>query len=286
MSNLTRASRELFRRTPDETYSSLEALLNRCHQQREKSEDHWISPTALWTRPMGSDRLQLTAGEDKALAMNDWSFGQLCRLAGVTKETVNRLTPDTASRVFAETLPRGNKPLQVYAQEDRARSIHGASYTRLYDVELLDIVVECATGFEPPPRGSTGGTGLYGGEQDMFVFLIDPQGWTDIGGETFAPGFFLWKGHRAGDADQAGQRHRRGDGGPGEGRHRPIVGPASDRVGSGAGPVHRVLHGGRLDPALAPACECRRPNRTRSAGRQIVDVGRVAASCRPFQVPR
>jgi hypothetical protein len=26
----------------------------------------------------------------------------------------------------------------------------------------------------------------------MFVFLIDPQGWTEIGGETFAPGFFLW----------------------------------------------------------------------------------------------
>ena len=192
MSNLTRASRELFRRTPDETYSSLEALLNRCHQQRERSEDHWISPTALWTRPMGSDRLQLTAGEDKAFAMNDWSFGQLCRLAGVTKETVNRLSPDTASRVFAETLPRGNKPLQIYAQENRARSIHGASYTRLFDAELLDIVLECAPEFEPPPKGSTGGTGLYAGEQDMFVFLIDPQGWTEIGGETFAPGFFLW----------------------------------------------------------------------------------------------
>jgi hypothetical protein len=26
----------------------------------------------------------------------------------------------------------------------------------------------------------------------MFVFLIDPQGWTEIGGETFAPDFFLW----------------------------------------------------------------------------------------------
>ena len=192
MSNLTRASRELFRRTPDETYSSLEALLNRCHQQREKSEDHWISPAGLWTRPMGSDHLQLTAGEDKVFTLNDWSFGQLCRLAGVTKETVNRLTPDTASRVLGETLPRGNKPLQIYAQEDRARSIHGASYTRLYDAELLDIVLECASGFEPPPKGNAGGTGLYVGEQDMFVFLIDPSGWTEIGGETFAPGFFLW----------------------------------------------------------------------------------------------
>jgi hypothetical protein len=26
----------------------------------------------------------------------------------------------------------------------------------------------------------------------MFAFLIDPTGWTEIGGETFAPGFFLW----------------------------------------------------------------------------------------------
>jgi histone H3/H4 len=26
----------------------------------------------------------------------------------------------------------------------------------------------------------------------MFCFLIDPTGWTEIGGETFAPGFFLW----------------------------------------------------------------------------------------------
>ncbi len=33
---------------------------------------------------------------DGAFAMNDWSFGQLCRLAGVAKETVNRLSPDTA----------------------------------------------------------------------------------------------------------------------------------------------------------------------------------------------
>jgi hypothetical protein len=26
----------------------------------------------------------------------------------------------------------------------------------------------------------------------MFVFLIDPLGWTEIDGEAFAPGFFLW----------------------------------------------------------------------------------------------
>src|SRR6185436_14657769 len=44
---------------------------------------------------------------------------------------------------------------------------------------------------DPGPKRPRG-TGLYLGEQDMFVFLIDPLGWTEIDGEAFAPGFFLW----------------------------------------------------------------------------------------------
>jgi hypothetical protein len=192
MQNLTRASRELFRRTPDETYASLEALVGHCRQQRETSTDHWLSPNSLWARPVNTECLMLANGDDQSFHLNDWSFGQLCRLAGVTKETVNRLTSDTAARVFAETLPRGNKPLQVFSTGESARSIHGAAYTRLHNAELLDNVLECADGFEAPPKGFNGGTGMYCGEQDMFCFLIDPTGWTEIGGEAFAPGFFLW----------------------------------------------------------------------------------------------
>jgi hypothetical protein len=55
---------------------------------------------------------------------------------------------------------------------------------------------EFATDFTPPQQAgetdSNGGTGLYCGEQDMFCFLIDPAGWTEINGEAFAPGFFVW----------------------------------------------------------------------------------------------
>ena len=112
--NLTRASRELFRRTPDETFPSLEALVSHCHKQREDSTDHWMSPATLWTKPVNTDQLLLAGSDDTTFALNDWSFGQLCRLSGVTKETVNRLPAETAARVFAETLPRGNKPLQVF----------------------------------------------------------------------------------------------------------------------------------------------------------------------------
>ena len=192
MSNLTDASRELFKRQPDECFPSLTALWEHCQRQKEACVDRWVAPRSIRTNPHDAGRLLLAAGDDGAFEMNDWSFGQLCRLAGVAKETVNRLVPDTAARVFAETLPTGNKPLQLLTNDEQVRSIHGTSYTRLFNADLLTMVREFATDFEAPPEGVNGGTGLYAGEQDMFTFMIDPTGWAEIEGEAFAPGFFLW----------------------------------------------------------------------------------------------
>lgn len=193
MVNLKRASNELFSRTPDESFPSLSVLEERCLRTRQESQEIWQPPgTILAKTAPDSDRLFLTAGGDKLYQLNDWSFGQLCRLAHVSKDTVNRLSPDTAARVFGDTLPAGNKPLQFYLQGERLRSLHAASYTRLYNADVLAVIQEFATNFEPPPRGFNGATGLYAGEQDMFSFLIDPAGWAEIDGEAFAPGFFVW----------------------------------------------------------------------------------------------
>ena len=188
---LTRASRELFARGEDEVFHSLQDLFDHCRREREQSMDRWEMPRRL--QPLACpDGLLLNLGLDGAFQMNDWSFGQLCRLAKVNRETVNRVSADTAARIFQETLPRSGKPLQLLTAGDSVRAIHGASYTRLYNSELLEIVQDTAKGFEPAQQGLLGKTGLYCGEQDMFVFLIDPLGWTEIDGEAFAPGFFLW----------------------------------------------------------------------------------------------
>ena len=189
--NLLRAHAELYRRTADEQFDSLTALSDHCRQQRVASQDRWRPPADLRVET-AAEGLMLAAGGDGAFLMNDWSFGQLCRLASVGKETVNRLSAETARRVFVETLPAGNKPLQLFTQDDRLRSIHGASYTRLFDADLVALLQEFAVDFQPPQTAAGGGTGLYAGEQDMFCFLIDPAGWTEIEGEAFAPGFFLW----------------------------------------------------------------------------------------------
>lgn len=194
---LTRGRNELFRRSPDEAFPSFDALWQHCQRERTESQDIWERPESLL--PVVRDgRLELGVRDEAMYRLNSWSFTQLCQLAGVNKDTVNRLTPATAAQVFQETMPRQGKPLQVLAHHGLARSVHAASYTRLHNVELLAVVREFATDFQPPQRagGPTdegdGGTGLYCGEQDMFCFMIDPAGWTEIGGEAFAPGFFLW----------------------------------------------------------------------------------------------
>jgi hypothetical protein len=192
MTNLTKAHEELFRRTPDETFATMQDLWDHCQRQREKSADHWHAPGALTPRVDGHS-LVLALGTDGAFTMNDWSFSQLCRLAEVSKDTVNRLTPETAGTVLRETLPRsGTKPFQILTEDTRIRSMHGASYTRLWNLDLLAMIREFATDFQPPQRAVTGGTGLYAGEQDLFLFLIDPLAWVEIEGENYAPGFFVW----------------------------------------------------------------------------------------------
>ena len=197
--NLTRAHDELFRRHPDERFASFDELWQHCYNQKEASQDRWDSPSELTIRP-ATTSLELAVG-DTPLRLNDWSFSQLCSLARVSKETVNRLCPDTASRVLQETFPRGSKPMQTFSQGDTLRSIHGTSYTRLYNVELLSLVREFATDFQPPQQATVPdneksqmnpATGLYCGDRDMFVFLLSPTDWIEIEGEAFCPGLFVW----------------------------------------------------------------------------------------------
>ena len=188
MATLTKANQELFRRTPDQCYASMESLYRKCRLDQETSIDRWIRPQELIVNPT------LTFGCDGSdYTLNDWSFSQLCRMSGVSGDTINRLSARTASQALDETLPSSDKPLQLLTHENQIRSVHGVAYTRLWNVEVLDLVQEFASDFTPPQTAMDGtSTGLYCGEQDMFAFLIDPSGWAEIEGEAFAPGFFLW----------------------------------------------------------------------------------------------
>lgn len=199
MQNLTRAHDALFNRHPDERFSSMSELSDHCYRMKLWSVVKWVTPEQLYVEPWDG---RMSLGVQGALMnLNSWSFSQLCSHAGISKDTVNRLSPETATQVFLETWPTGSKPFQVLGLRDSVRSIHRASYTRLYNTELLSTVREFAVDFVPPQQASSDliedgqskpATGLYCGEQDLFAFLIDPTGWIELGGQAFAPGFFVW----------------------------------------------------------------------------------------------
>lgn len=188
MANLIAAHQELYRRTEDECFGSLDLLHDHCRRQRDQSSDVWQKPEDVRL----SHDMTLMIGDNPDVTLNDWSFSQLCRMAGVSKDTINRLSHKTASKALEETLPRAEKPLQLLTTESVVRSVHGVAYTRLWNADLLDAVREAGPEFQAPQTAMTGGTGLYCGEQDMFAFLIDPLGWIEIDDEAFAPGFFVW----------------------------------------------------------------------------------------------
>ena len=143
MSTLTQAHDELFRRRPDECFSSVESLIQHCRSEHRESQDRWHLPARL--QPVVVDgELSFSAGDDGEFLLNDWSFSQICRLSSVAKETVNRLSPDTARAVLRETLPRGAKPMQLLTTGPSIRAIHSATYSRLWNSELLETVAECA----------------------------------------------------------------------------------------------------------------------------------------------
>ncbi len=191
MSVLTRASNELFKRKPDECFPNMSDLFRHCQQQKDDAVEKWISPSEV--RPVLFDSIpSLELGQEGNHALNSWSFGQVCQIAGVSRDTVNKVNPNTAVEILQDTLPAGGKPLQFLTEGDRLRSIHGTAYTRLFNADLLGLVNDFAVDFTPPQQANTGASGLYCGEQDMFCFLIDATGFLDIGGEPFAPGFFIW----------------------------------------------------------------------------------------------
>ncbi|REJ92345.1 MAG: DUF932 domain-containing protein [Planctomycetota bacterium] len=191
MAHLDKAHRELFKREPDECFEAFETLHAACRRRHEESVEHWQLPQLL--EPEGNGVLRLSLDDGTPCSLNDWSFGQLCGLCGISRQTINRLQPATAALAIRETLPSASKPIQLLKTGHGARAVHGVSYTRLWNDELLDVIAEFRSDFEPPQRAFNGhGTGLYCGEQDLFVFLVDPTGWTEIGDEQFAPGFFAW----------------------------------------------------------------------------------------------
>ena len=103
MTNLTQASHELFSRPADERFETLADLAAYCHGLKDRSR-RLKEPSTMFCPEVHDGRMTLRIDGHPPCRLNDWSFSQLCGIAGVAKDTVNRLLPETAAQVLTETL--------------------------------------------------------------------------------------------------------------------------------------------------------------------------------------
>ena len=170
MTNLTHASQQLYHRPPDERFQSLSDLHRHCLELKNRSR-RFKEPGTDFEAVVNEGHLTLRVNGHGAFQFNEWSFSQLCSLAGVSKDTVNRLQSSTATQVFSETL-RGRTDeetdLQALVLDNTlTRSINGGVYKRLWSADLLAMlmavcsVLELAIGLERmSPLGIVAATGL------------------------------------------------------------------------------------------------------------------------------
>ena len=91
MTNLTQAHRELFRRTADETFSSLAELETHCRRERDESLDRWHLPQRLLPSPAG-DTLELSVGDDGSHEVARQTIGNGVRRESAPAERAHTAT--------------------------------------------------------------------------------------------------------------------------------------------------------------------------------------------------
>ena len=184
--HLTLAHQQLLHCPPGERFASLQALTDFIRERGCPSPDPGPLPQPSSPLTPQNQTTEQPKTDDPGL-LDTWSFGSLChRIAWSTKKSTNGLSPATANHPLGRNIPFDTRDTLF-----PTRSSNTGSFLDI-PMGLLSIIYEVATDFSLPPRGYNGTTGLYGGRQGLFAFLIDPAGWAEVGGRTVAPGFFLW----------------------------------------------------------------------------------------------
>lgn len=206
-----RASQQWYTRPNDQRYLTLEALHEYVSARRDKSHEETVSTSKLelgaeWesdTDDKGYVVLKTGRGDAK---LTNYSFGQLCRVAGVDTAERRRQPADLAYVNLRWGLesqdPNFVKGLIVQDGTDtEIRALTSDTYGRIYDadvsqkvMELNDLnhgiwtVPEATYSKTDPLRATT----LYASDRDIFIFLVDKSKPVEVDGDILFRGFMTW----------------------------------------------------------------------------------------------
>jgi hypothetical protein len=211
--NLFNAHDQWRSRPEDERFPSLKAIHNFAKEKRAVARESVVRFKKL-AADMEDDNVVLRVGGD-ILGFTNWSFAQFCNRAGTRHDSVKDLPADLVCDTInfrLDTIGEADDDFDAQRSQlllsevgDRLtiRSFHGMGYQRVWDYKVVERIMELGEyGWAVPPaydKGSFGGeiregaAGLYCGDRDMFVFMVNDTNrikrpGSDVG---LARGFFI-----------------------------------------------------------------------------------------------
>ncbi len=229
MTTLTQASRQWATRPADERFVSLFEMQAKMRELRERSQQAVVSTRKFSVLPDPADNTHrglLIEARDPALdgsvvSPTHWSFGQLCSLAATPSPASyfrdSRLPADIIADALNYNLrfTRDVDEVKLLSTPDELRAINGPNYGRIWNAEIVDMLVaEFGDGVSghwrvPGEFGkrvtvSRDNTTLFASDRNMFVFLADEERRIEVAGRNLARGFFAWNSEVGDDTIGAG----------------------------------------------------------------------------------
>ena len=226
MTNLLQACRQWATRPADERFWGLADLEKHLAALEGKSEELCLPLNQLKVVPKKRD-LRVVGPNDLSLHVTNWSFGQLCHWLDAPPEYLSGLP----ARIACQCLNHGvgsNKDAEVKCllqNNDNAtqlRAVTGTKYSRIWDLKVVRAIKPALeAGWRVPParpalddsrarpatkddileQGKFWGSikegdmiapaGVYRGDRDSFIFLVNPNRTIDDGGGGLMRGVFI-----------------------------------------------------------------------------------------------
>lgn len=209
MATLYDAHRQLFSRPADERYRTLDAVIAYLEDREARTREHPQRAETLELWALDDDVLTLYTSEGM-VRMTDWCFRQVCRLSGAPPDFINKLPAELAAeclnttrRLYGPTEEAGRLLVQDNGTT-LGRGLYSDVYVRVPDLEVARLLRDAAPDFRPggeaagrtmggplvPPE--EGGSGLYAGDRDIFLFLVNEADRIAVRGEQLSRGLMVW----------------------------------------------------------------------------------------------
>lgn len=180
---LFRASKQWSIRPPDERFASVSDMYLACKAHQLSAKQAEVPYGSLRVEAQGDDVLLMGKSNIPA-RLSHWAFGQLSARISAPASYLRQLPATLASQNInyglahlGEEDANRKKANILFHNGDGspllARAITSDRYSRIWNHEILERLLDLPECWQPAPGTTDGSRGLYASDHDMFAFMVD-----------------------------------------------------------------------------------------------------------------